>query len=960
MEDTASCIQNIQALLQQNPALLPLTQATTDDVVVPYAASLLPSSNINYTLLIQDVERKLAIIDSYMNKLSRTSPEAVTQQLLALHDTSNNGMTLAALQERSLRLERQTEGFVSTAVRVETVLQKAHDTLQAATAKLSRILDIHSTLKFLLSWQFERHKLLTVYDIEDWPRDVLRMAQSLQRMDEWARTFQPQQTEHPIALWEDAQPQVQAVAAQVRRTAQQRLSALLPSLSVDDPTTPDAVASHHQVYEWNAVLQVYFHLQELPACVYTILEHWHTQAMQATRWTWSAQAIDVWTQHMETALSHVQMLDRIVQHKSNARTPYAAVLAEYPLPDVYSRLMLPTTSATSLSLLLWGRYCQALAQRIAELLTKPKEEKLLLPLYPAIHMASFTILQQFQTVRPSDAAGGAWSTNAPTTGILGGVPVEEANDGNPQSPSSFLTWTQPSRSAHPTTAAAVHGSVTKATPEWKLWYGDDETSKGAASKNATTTKSTGLLPLRRAYQQACLDRLLTPLQYMFQENVTMNEDGVAMTSGMVMLPTKYDMQRLEEMMRQELSIPVKHFGGSRDGRTMLLQLIAQCVVDMVAEFCSRAKSALQEASSPGGPDVASYIHAKQGAWSRTESLKHDCQVVTILFTLHHSLQLLPETTYVQPFRPTVLAHHTQAAQACTEGLHPALTRIDDTVQQQVLRPLCRAIHRQMSSVWTKIHSGIYLDQPNAPSGHSWEDEDPSIPSFVQKDVVPIFDRLVAQFWVHFPPIYSGLMAAQISTYMIYAYVSHVSLLRPLTESVRLHITQDLADLEMALEQFLSKSGAGNLTLSQIDQGKPYAELRAVRQMLFWTGLDTKSKPAPDVVKSLWNELWVKDVRPSTLFHYLFSFGPSTLSTPYHMKRVSASEYVQILVPHDTIGSIQLTSPGEEMAYSTVRACCDSYIQRASLPMTGPSDGDPRIAPMVMLLGPELLRRRGRH
>jgi conserved oligomeric Golgi complex subunit 5 len=188
----------------------------------------------------------------------------------------------------------------------------------------------------------------------------------------------------------------------------------------------------------------------------------------------------------------------------------------------------------------------------------------------------------------------------------------------------------------------------------------------------------------------------------------------------------------------------------------------------------------------------------------------------------------------------------------------------------------------------------------------------------------------------------------------------VSLLRPLTESVRLHITQDLADLEMALEQFLSKSGSGNFSLSQVDQGKPYAELRAVRQMLFWTGLDTKSKPAPDVVKSLWNELWVKDVRPSTLFHYLFSFAPSTLSTPYHMKRVSAAEYVQFLVPFDTVGGIQLTSPGEEMAYSTVRACCDSYIQRASLPTTGQSDGDPRIAPMVMLLGPELLRRRGRH
>ena len=164
------------------------------------------------------------------------------------------------------------------------------------------------------------------------------------------------------------------------------------------------------------------------------------------------------------------------------------------------------------------------------------------------------------------------------------------------------------------------------------------------------------------------------------------------------------------------------------------------------------------------------------------------------------------------------------------------------------------------------------------------------------------------------------------------------------------MTQDLADFELALEQFIVKSGSSE-HLSEIGKGKPYAELRAMRNMLFWTGLEDTSKPATVIAKALLREAWIKDVRPSTMFHFLFSFAPSLLSSPHHLKKVKVEEYAQSLT--SLSGEIE---EGEASAWMTTMACCDSYKQRESAQHDA-GEGDPRIASILMSLGPELLRRR---
>lgn len=280
---------------------------------------------------------------------------------------------------------------------------------------------------------------------------------------------------------------------------------------------------------------------------------------------------------------------------------------------------------------------------------------------------------------------------------------------------------------------------------------------------------------------------------------------------------------------------------------------------------------------------------------------------------------------------------------CQTALVPALQEIENMVNSLVLNPLCRALNRRVAVAIAKVHHGTYLSESlDAMEGMGT--------SFVEKHLAGLYEGITDNILSKLPSEYASIVASTVATYSIYTFVSNVSLIRPLGETARLHITQDLADFELALEQLVFK-GNSSTTLSQMHHGKPYAELRAVRQMLFWSGLDDTAASASSLAKSLLREVWIKDLRPSTVIHYLFSFAPPLLSSPHHAKRSSPEDYVvKTLVRLD--GSVD---DGEASAWMVTMECCDSYQQRESV--GGPGNGDARVAAILMNLGPELLRRR---
>jgi len=307
------------------------------------------------------------------------------------------------------------------------------------------------------------------------------------------------------------------------------------------------------------------------------------------------------------------------------------------------------------------------------------------------------------------------------------------------------------------------------------------------------------------------------------------------------------------------------------------------------------------------------------------------------------LRNAPENTFVVPYRPTTSAQHEEAANLCQVALMPALHEIESTVRSLILTPLCRALNRRIAASIAKMHHGTYLEETiDAAAGDG--------ASFVKKHLADLYASIAEQHLSRLPAEYANIVASIIAAFSIYTFVSNATLVRPLGEGARLRITQDLADFEMALENLVLNAG-NSMSLGQVEHGKPYAELRAVRQMLYWTGMDDKRIAVASLAKSMLREVWVKDVRPSTVFHFLFSFAPPLLSSPHHSKRMRPEEYVSTLVQLD--GAID---DGEASAWMTTMACCDSYQQRESVD-GGARSGDRRVAALLMMLGPELLRRR---
>jgi len=313
-------------------------------------------------------------------------------------------------------------------------------------------------------------------------------------------------------------------------------------------------------------------------------------------------------------------------------------------------------------------------------------------------------------------------------------------------------------------------------------------------------------------------------------------------------------------------------------------------------------------------------------------------------SLAKSLKSAPENTFIVPYRPATNLLYEEAASACQVALLPALYEIENMVKALILSPLCKALNRRVGAAIAKMHYGTYFEE-------SLESMDGMGTSFVQKHLAGLYDAIAQEHLASLPAEYAAMVTSTVATYSIYTFVSNASLIRPLKETARLHITQDLADFELALEQLVFKAGS-SLSLSQVEQGKPYAELRAVRQMLFWSGLDNKTAPVKSLAKALLQEPWAKDVRVSTVCNFLFSFSPDLLSSPHHSKRQRPEEYVSELVRLD--GSVE---DGETSAWMTTMACCDTYQQRESVDVSDRDDGDRRVAALVMTAGPELLRRR---
>lgn len=124
------------------------------------------------------------------------------------------------------------------------------------------------------------------------------------------------------------------------------------------------------------------------------------------------------------------------------------------------------------------------------------------------------------------------------------------------------------------------------------------------------------------------------------------------------------------------------------------------------------------------------------------------------------------------------------------------------------------------------------------------------------------------------------------------FVRHASLVRPLSESGKLRMARDMAELELAVAQ----------NLFPVEQlGPPYRALRAFRPVLFLETSQLGSSPL------------LQELPPSVILHHLYSRGPEDLQSPLQRNRLTPLQY-----------SLWMDSQGEDQIWKGVKATLDDY------------------------------------
>lgn len=533
--------------------------------------------------------------------------------------------------------------------------------MDTVTSRLSRVLTLSATLKMILRLKFESTKLQG-YDLDD-PRDLTRAAASVAVVEDLLSRPELKDGASIDAV-EDIRPGIQQTAAAVRRAAAKLLEKHHQSATASGSSA---------VVQLGSTLQVYYHLGELPQAAWNAVDHALAAADQVSADFFSVESIakitetatveakraaggkggdanvqrmlkknlrelrataaSQWGAGITNAALQVWNLHRVLCRKTDpvGRLVYVDVVAASDIPEKYQRkdgLRQQKKSDFNIFSLFWEQLCITVADRVEETLERDhgKFSADAAALYPAVRSASLDMMGFLQDTM--QAGVGTANLDDGTSGAAGGI-----LGGSSVLDDAFIGWS---------TASSIANSVqgTLGVTSADTWTRAENPEAAASSKNFMSSATTlslsaifqssewkvlegsaspkkGLLPLQGAFQQASMERLCAPLQYMFPENVTIEETGLAATT-LPLLPSKYDVQKFDEIIRQELSLADPREGG---GDLSAVKMIAESIVRMVRRFCEQAQNALCSPSDDA---------CLKDDGSSTNNMTHDMKVTKIL------------------------------------------------------------------------------------------------------------------------------------------------------------------------------------------------------------------------------------------------------------------------------------------------------------------------------------------
>ncbi|KAJ6736052.1 CONSERVED OLIGOMERIC GOLGI COMPLEX COMPONENT 5 [Salix viminalis] len=159
-------------------------------------------------------------------------------------------------------------------------------------------------------------------------------------------------------------------------------------------------------------------------------------------------------------------------------------------------------------------------------------------------------------------------------------------------------------------------------------------------------------------------------------------------------------------------------------------------------------------------------------------------------------------------------------------------------------------------------------------------------------------------------ICTQLVRSMASRVLIF-FIRHASLVRPLSESGKLRMARDMAELELTVGQYL-------FPVQQL--GPPYRALRAFRPLIFLEISQLGASPL------------LQDLPPSVILHHLYTRGPDELESPLQRNRLAPLQY-----------SLWLDSQGEDQIWKGIKATLDDYAAKVR------SRGDKEFSPVYPLM-----------
>ncbi|KAL5538089.1 hypothetical protein UlMin_046064 [Ulmus minor] len=169
-------------------------------------------------------------------------------------------------------------------------------------------------------------------------------------------------------------------------------------------------------------------------------------------------------------------------------------------------------------------------------------------------------------------------------------------------------------------------------------------------------------------------------------------------------------------------------------------------------------------------------------------------------------------------------------------------------------------------------------------------------------------------------ICTRLVRSMASRVLIF-FIRHASLVRPLSESGKLRMARDMAELELAVGQ----------NLFPVEQlGAPFRALRSFRPLIFLDTSQLSSSPL------------LQDLPLSTILHHLYSRGPDELLSPLQRNKLTPLQY-----------SLWLDSQGEDQIWKGIKATLDDYASKVRA--RGDKEFSP-VYPLMLHLGSSLTEK----